>query len=111
MTFNEYQEKIKQFDVSNGELWYYILGLAGEVGELAEKVKKFYRDGTPLDVSALRYEMGDIEWYLARAASKCGIELESVAQGNIEKLSARLRNNVLHGSGDYRGMSEATANG
>ena len=83
--------------------------MAGELGEFAEKVKKHYRDGNPLDTESLRLELGDVLWYLGRAATKCGIDLGSVATANIEKLTARLATNTLHGSGDYRGLDQTGA--
>lgn len=106
MTFNEYQDKLHRFDVSNGELWYYALGMAEEAGEAVGKVKKFYRDGG-LNSEAFGRELGDTLWYLTRSASVVGIDLESVAQGNLEKLTARLRTNTLHGSGDNREQTGA----
>ncbi len=107
LTFDEYQETIRQFDVSNGERWYYALGLAGEVGECVEKVKKFYRDGVE-NVEAVRFELGDALWYLGRLADKYNIRLSDVATGNVEKLTARARTNTLHGSGDERHLAAAT---
>lgn len=101
MTFNEYEKTLSKFDVSNGELWYYGLGLAGEAGEATDKIKKWYRDNNR-DTQGLVAELGDTLWYLTRLASKLGVSLESVAQGNVDKLTARHNTGTLHGTGDYR---------
>lgn len=106
MTFNEYQEHIRQFDRSPGTPWYYALGLNGEAGEASEKIKKYYRDGT-IDPAGLAAELGDTLWYLARLADTFGIRLADVATGNISKLTARAATSTLHGSGDNREKSIA----
>jgi len=103
MTFNEYQEKASKTAIypEQFKLVYPALGLAGEAGEVAEKVKKHIRDGV-LDVDAVKKEMGDVLWYLAALSSDLGIELEDVALANVEKLSSRKQRGVIGGSGDNR---------
>ena len=103
MTFNEYQENASKTAIypEQFKLVYPALGLAGEAGEVAEKVKKHIRDGV-LDVDAVKKEMGDVLWYLAALASDLGIELEDVALANVEKLSSRKQRGVIGGSGDNR---------
>jgi len=82
------------------------LGLCGEAGECAEKVKKAIRDDggilTPERTVALASELGDVLWYLAQLATEAGLDLDEVAQLNLDKLAARQAANVLHGSGDNR---------
>lgn len=80
---------------------YTVVGLAGEVGELAEKVKKYVRDGT-LDIDGIRLEAGDVLWYLSEVVRQFGVSLGDVATDNMAKLDSRMRRGVLHGSGDNR---------
>jgi NTP pyrophosphatase (non-canonical NTP hydrolase) len=85
---------------------YPTLGLAGEAGEVAEKVKKLLRDdgGVMSDErrAALAGELGDVLWYLAQVATEAGLELEEIAQANLDKLLSRQQRGVLSGSGDQR---------
>lgn len=87
-------------------LMYATLGLVGEAGEIANKVKKIYRDGmgeiTPDDALRLRAELGDVLWYVSAVASELGISLGNVAVHNSEKLLDRKDRGVLGGSGDNR---------
>lgn len=81
---------------------YPMIGLAGEVGEIAEKLKKNMRDFTPIDKVALTKELGDILWYVSELSRSLDIDLDDVATTNIAKLTDRLRREVLGGSGDNR---------
>ena len=85
---------------------YPTLGLAGEVGEVAEKVKKIYRDDggeiTKEKRAALVKELGDVLWYLATLAGDLGIDLGDVAEENLKKLRDRAERKKLQGSGDSR---------
>jgi NTP pyrophosphatase (non-canonical NTP hydrolase) len=82
------------------------LGLCGEAGEVAEKVKKTIRDdgGVLSDErrDALARELGDVLWYLAQLATEAGLDLETIAEDNLEKLLSRQERGVLRGSGDDR---------
>jgi len=115
LTLDEYQNIIGLFDRSglesygNGEtpLWYYMLGLAGETGELVDKIKKLYRnnqsDQIPDEAKrAIALEFGDILWYLSRAAAKLGMTMSDVATFNVQKLADRARRNVIRSEGDNR---------
>ena len=102
MTFDEYAEYTRRFDRSGAEMWYYALGLVGEAGEVAEKVKKVYRDKIRIDNVAIAREIGDVLWYAARLAETLGMSLDEVARLNIEKLIDREMRGVLKGSGDDR---------
>lgn len=66
-----------------------VIGLAGEVGELLEVVKKHLFHHHPLDETRVLKEMGDIEWYLNLLRTHFGFTLEQVHQTNIDKLAAR----------------------
>ena len=114
MRFNDYQEKCRETDLGNiggrkelnPEWMYYVLGMAGEMGEFQEKIKKLFRDHDGvLDIpfqAELSLEMGDILWYMARLADKIGIQFDYIAECNIEKLNSRKERSQLHGDGDNR---------
>ena len=109
MNFDEYQKLAKSTAIYpyRYETIYPALGLCGEAGEVAEKVKKSIRDGlefyenNPLKES-LTKEFGDVQWYISALASDLDISLNDVAEGNIEKLSSRKKRNMIGGSGDDR---------
>ena len=88
------------------ETIYPALGLAGEAGEVAGKVKKIFRDdGGSLTISRaaeLRKEIGDTLWYIAALANDLGMCLDEIAQENIDKLSDRKERGTLKGDGDNR---------
>ena len=100
MTFDEYQVKAKQTAIYDHPIIYPKLGLCGESGEVAEKVKKHVRDGTSLD--ELKKELGDVLWYLASIASDLNISLNDIALTNVEKLQSRMERGKISGSGDNR---------
>jgi NTP pyrophosphatase (non-canonical NTP hydrolase) len=85
---------------------YPTLGLCGEAGEVADKVKKVIRDQggrfSPETIAALRLELGDVLWYLAQLATELGLDLEGIASANLEKLASRAARNVIAGDGDHR---------
>jgi len=85
---------------------YPTLGLTGEAGEVANKVKKIIRDGSNSKdeklVSEIKAEIGDCLWYIAVLADDFDIKLSDIASANIEKLALRQKNNTIHGSGDDR---------
>jgi len=103
MEFNEYQKKAITTAIYpiEYEIIYPALGLAGEAGEVAEKIKKYIRDGE-LDKDSVAKELGDVLWYIANLASDLDIDLDVIAHNNIEKLFSRKERGVLHGSGDNR---------
>lgn len=104
MEFKDYQSLAKTTAIypENAKIFYPCLGLAGEVGEICEKVKKHIRDGRVLDKEDLTKELGDVLWYLSALAGDLGIDLEDVAKTNYEKLKSRMERNVISGSGDNR---------
>jgi len=83
-----------------------ILGLTGEAGEVAEKMKKILRDKDGVmseeDKKELVKELGDILWYINSTAVYLGYTLEDVAQANLDKVLSRKARGVSHGSGDNR---------
>jgi NTP pyrophosphatase (non-canonical NTP hydrolase) len=104
----EYQRLSRRTAEYPREAWlaYPALGLAGEAGEVAEHAKKAIRDDdgqiSAERRGALAKELGDVLWYVAQLASELDLELEEIAQGNLEKLLSRQRRGVLSGSGDER---------
>ena len=81
---------------------YNLFGLCNEAGEVAGVVKKRKRGDTFDYQDALKKELGDVLWYLARVADKAGLRLSDVAQANLNKLADRKTRGVLQGSGDNR---------
>jgi len=111
MDFNEYQKlasRTATFDGKNAEyqLMYVCLGLAGETGEVIEKVKKVIRnDGGAISEErreAIKREIGDVLWYLSQIARVCGISLDEAAEANIKKLADRAARGVIKSEGDSR---------
>jgi NTP pyrophosphatase (non-canonical NTP hydrolase) len=105
---SEYQRLARRTAQYPREAWlaYPALGLAGEAGEVAEHAKKTIRDdgGVLSDErrAAMSKELGDVLWYVAQLASELELDLDEIAQGNLEKLLSRQRRGVLSGSGDER---------
>lgn len=105
MEFIEYQNRARETAVYPPErgLEYVSLGLVGEAGEFANKVKKIVRgDYPPPTPGEIAAELGDVLWYVAMAATELGISLEEIAWDNVEKLAERKRREMLKGSGDNR---------
>jgi NTP pyrophosphatase (non-canonical NTP hydrolase) len=88
------------------ELTAQVLGLVGESGEVAEKLKKIIRDKqgviSSVDREELVKELGDILWYINAVACLLGSNIEIVAERNLEKVLSRKERAALHGSGDNR---------
>jgi NTP pyrophosphatase (non-canonical NTP hydrolase) len=109
MLLSDYQSRSRATAVyphAGDNLLYPTLGLCGEAGEVAEKIKKMIRDddGILSDArrEALSKELGDVLWYLAQLASEAQLDLDTIAEDNIAKLLSRRDRNVLQGSGDDR---------
>ena len=116
MLFEEYAQQAMDTAIYPGVLTYPVLGLVGEAGEVAEKVKKYFRDGDHDDVviedpiaemapelrEDIAKELGDVLWYITAIASDIGYSLDEVACLNLEKLESRQNRDQLHGSGDDR---------
>lgn len=109
MTFDEYQRQSRTTALywdHDHNFVYPTLGLVGEAGEVAEKIKKVLRDksgvvdqGAKTEISK---ELGDVLWYVSQLATELGLSLASVAEQNLAKLQSRQRRQVLGGDGDNR---------
>ncbi len=113
LSFNEYQSeayKTAEYPDTGKNMIYPALGLAGEAGEVANKVKQMWRNhglmsGHKLsleDVSKIELELGDTLWYIAALASELDITLYEIASHNLTKLKDRKERNVIKGEGDNR---------
>jgi len=71
---------------------YAALGLCGESGEVAEQVKKMWRNEgevSPERVAAVKDELGDVMWYVALCCEEWGLSLGDVCEAVIQKLQVR----------------------
>lgn len=109
MRLDDYQILARQYAQYPGAStftnpYYPVLGLTGEAGEVANKVKKMQRDN--LDIEDLQddigAELGDVLWYLAAIATEFDLSLTEIAEANLDKLKDRKARNVIGGSGDNR---------
>jgi len=111
LEMNKYQRIARGTAIYKDLIIYPALGLAGEAGEVAEKIKKLIRDKGGIqnllfmeeeDRQAIAKEVGDVLWYCANIAKDLGMTLEDVARINIGKLAKRKEEGTLSGSGDDR---------
>jgi len=108
LTLSEYQKGALETAIypESKKIVYPTLGLVGEAGEVAEKVKKVYRDSESVFTSEKKLEIakeiGDVLWYCAALSHDLGFSLEEVARMNYEKLKSRQARGVIGGSGDNR---------
>jgi NTP pyrophosphatase (non-canonical NTP hydrolase) len=108
MEINEYQKAALTTAVypEDKRIIYPALGMCGEAGEVADKVKKVIRDNNQNFTNdrkrEIAKEIGDVLWYCATLSHDLGFSLEEVAQMNIDKLASRQRRGKLSGSGDNR---------
>jgi NTP pyrophosphatase (non-canonical NTP hydrolase) len=109
ITATEYQQKASETAIfpKQKALEYITLGLTGEAGEIANKVKKLIRDGADEETLEQKkieigYELGDVLWYCAMLAREVDINLGHIMEKNIEKLHSRKERGTLGGSGDNR---------
>jgi NTP pyrophosphatase (non-canonical NTP hydrolase) len=95
-------------DLGIDPIVYCTLKLAGEAGEVADKVGKLFRDydglvnRTGSQTTSLLLELGDVLWYIANLAQLLGSSLDQVALMNLAKLAERKDRGTLRGSGDTR---------
>lgn len=108
LTFKDYQTKAitTKMYPEGLAIPYVTLGMMGEAGEVAEKVKKVIRDEKGIFSEEKKIELGkeigDVLWYCAALADELGLQIGDIAQGNIDKLEKRKAEGKLGGSGDNR---------
>ena len=109
MDFDTYQLKAREsalYPNLGSNNIYPTLGLVGEAGEVAEKVKKVLRDKNGIfdDIAkdSIKKELGDVLWYLSNLCTEFNFSLDDVAHQNLEKLRLRLMKGKISGSGDER---------
>ena len=109
MDFKTYQKKARltaQYPNLGFNNIYPTLGLVGEAGEVAEKVKKVIRDKNGIfdeeSKEGIKKELGDVLWYLSNLCNEFNFRLEDVALQNLEKLNQRVAKGKISGSGDDR---------
>lgn len=109
MDFKKYQKESRKtatYQGKNKSYIYPMMGLAGETGEVIEKIKHVYRDkNNKFDVDSkkeIAKEMGDVLWYLTQLATELGISIDQVAEDNIIKLQSRKKRGVIRARGDNR---------
>jgi NTP pyrophosphatase (non-canonical NTP hydrolase) len=111
MSFDEYQKLAKRTDtfrrtdsLLDPAFLEKVLGLVGEAGEFADKIKKLIRDndGKIANLDDLVKELGDVLWYLAMISDYLGMNFGDIAKKNIAKLADRHKRNLIHGAGDNR---------
>ena len=108
MNFYDYQAEAVKTAIypKRAKIYYPALGLAGEAGEVANKVKKILRDDrgqlSETKREELFDEIGDALWYIAALCTDLGLSMDDVAKENIKKLKDRQERNTLKGDGDKR---------
>lgn len=108
LEMNEYQRRASMTAIYKDKIVYPTLGLVGEAGEVAEKVKKLMRDGDGVENISeekrqeLLLEISDVMWYIAALCTDLKAPMHQVAQMNLDKLESRQKRGVINGSGDNR---------
>ena len=107
MNLDDYQEQAKATAIYDKKhaIIYPALGLAGEAGEVSNKVKKLLRDGYEKNKDyrkTISDEIGDVLWYCAVLANDIGCDLQTIANNNLVKLKDRMDRGVIGGNGDNR---------
>jgi NTP pyrophosphatase (non-canonical NTP hydrolase) len=113
MDFSEYQKESRKTAIywdAGKNIIYPTLGLAGETGEVIEKIKKLMRNEKVTSAeevseekkAELEKELGDVLWYIAQLATEFRLDLDAIATKNLEKLNSRMERGTLHSEGDDR---------
>jgi NTP pyrophosphatase (non-canonical NTP hydrolase) len=102
MDLTKYQAKAKKTAIYKNQGKNYIypsLGLAGEIGEVMDKIKKIYRDKNDKiskeDAHSIASDLGDVLWYLSQLATELKLDMSKVAEMNLKKLEERKKSGTL----------------
>ena len=101
----KYSDFVESMVITQGDdrIYENTLGLVGEAGEVAEKIKKrFFRGDGHLDPDAVQKELGDVIFYWYALHGALGLKPSDTIQMNVNKLSSRKERGVIQGSGDNR---------
>ncbi len=103
MNFQDYQEAAALTAGEHADpklqIANYVMGLAGESGELIDALKKQLFHGRPASKAHLESEIGDVLWYLSNLARVLNIDLERAAENNLVKLRRRYPDGFVKGGG------------
>ena len=111
LTLNQYQNQASSTAIYPDRgtirgLEYCALGACGESGEIANKVKKIFRDDGSKLISErremIRKEIGGVLWYLSQVCEEMNTTLSSCAEENLAELVSRKTRGTLNGDGDNR---------
>ena len=108
LDFKEYEKVAMSTKVgwNNNEILYPLIGMCGETGEVADKIKKVLRDKngdfSEDDRIEILKEIGDTLWYMTALCHDLGYSLEDAANINLSKIVKRRAENTIHGEGDNR---------
>lgn len=110
MELDEYQDQAGETaifpdeipDEINAGVIYTTLGLVGEAGECAEKVKKAVREDDMSYIDSLEGEVADVLWYVSQLCAELDLSLDDAALENLDKLRDRQERDKLEGEGDNR---------
>jgi len=106
MTLNEYQIEAMKFANYDLRILYPVIGLAGETGEVAEKIKKWMRTKRKHlnedERNEIAKELGDVLWYITALSNDLNLTLDFIACTNLNKLTDRKKRGKIYGEGDNR---------
>lgn len=105
---DNYQKECKKTAIYPTEysVIYPVIGMCGETGEVAEKIKKIIRDKNSIfdETSKIEImkELGDVMWYISNIATDLNVNMSDILTMNLDKIQSRQSRNKIHGSGDNR---------
>lgn len=90
MDIQQFQLKsVRTMKIDDGTIPHCALGLAGEVGEVVDLVKKSVYYEKAMDLDHLEEEIGDVMFYLVNLATMYNLPMDKILEKNVEKLEKR----------------------